>query len=260
MNFLLIFYFCSVTQAFLPKDCNLSKTDLFEKLPNGDYRLNKLFKLRAGSTNPTSGEKLHNKAKIRKANALIAHKKQGDYSDVWLSCANSRFDMTLIKCYNNGRFEINGRRGRKIKLPTCEKIGCNPTDLGVWNSRTYGIEDGCKKGYFQAGEEIRENDRNRCFRVCRDNVKSKRKIKCVCDYTSGSCSYMSNGGKGIGFVPWTALNEKGDSLIPTEECSSPESASTTVSTTGINASLGSTTAKTTKEASTIATTTTIPTK
>ncbi|CAG5091597.1 Oidioi.mRNA.OKI2018_I69.PAR.g13156.t1.cds [Oikopleura dioica] len=76
-------------------------------------------------------------------------------------------------------------------LPDCVERGCDPSDLGIWNTKTYTEADGCKRGYTENGLEVENNG---CFRECNqpDGTKltSNKKIKCVCN--GNSCNYVFN--------------------------------------------------------------------
>ena len=93
----------------------------------------------------------------------------------------------LIKCYTDGTFEINGNTGDDIILPSCDPIGCDPADLGAFNSKLYDKSDGCRFGHTEVNGVMLENNKNLCFQKCGENFefKSKKKIKCNCDFSSG---------------------------------------------------------------------------
>ena len=101
--------------------------------------------------------------------AKFKHKSDGAFSDGWVACNQNKMKMALLKCYSDGTVEIDGRTGNEIILPTCDPIGCDPEDLGPFNSKEYGKSDGCKKGSFELNGKRFENDKNNCFRLCGEN-------------------------------------------------------------------------------------------
>merc|ERR1712050_487268 len=122
-----------------------------------------------------------NKAKFVQATGYLHHKKNKEFSDIWVTCRSNKNSSLKVKCFNDGTFEINGQKD--IFPLSCEKIGCNTSELGLYNSKLYQKSDGCKKGYFEdvKGNKL-ETDGNMCYRKCAENgLRSKRKIKCVCD-------------------------------------------------------------------------------
>ena len=157
----------------------------------------------------------------------------------------------LIKCYNNGTFEINGKSGDDITLPSCDPIGCLPADLEQFNTDLDGIQEiqGCTKGYTTFNGVTLENHNNNCKRQCRKNpnILSAKKIKCVCDFDTRVCEYVikltkkeknklekssgkkRNKNKGIikgistkpSWVHWKSTNAKGKRFISTVQCPPP---------------------------------------
>jgi len=109
--------------AKTPKNCNLSGTGIFDPVGYGldrfvyniDYRIK------------TSG-KLYNKGKIKQAAAEIIHQHSDSsdykYTDAWVACTDIDIETQyLIKCYNDGSFDLNGKKGNAITLPNCyEKV------------------------------------------------------------------------------------------------------------------------------------------
>ena len=131
----------------------------------------------------------------------------------------------LLKCFQDGTFEINGKRGDEISLPDCAQIGCDPSELDEFNSKEYEKSDGCHIGYVEVNGKKLEKNRNMCFRRCGENFefKSKKKIKCVCDYSTRHCEYQVIPGKAVGWVYWKTLRPNGTPYIPTDQCPPTES-------------------------------------
>jgi len=150
---------------------------------------NSTFLLRGRVTAAT----LANKGKIRKQAQILLHETDsGDFSDWFVTCdetAHSRL-MTFgahnkkiagtIKCFSDGSLVED--------LPDCTERGCDPADLGIWNTKTYDSSDGCKRGYHASGLE---KDGNTCYRTCiqpnGDLMLSNKKLRCYCD--DEGCSY-----------------------------------------------------------------------
>ena len=157
----------------------------------------------------------------------------------------------LIKCYNNGTFEINGKTGDEITLPLCDPIGCRPAELGPFNTNFNNIQKphGCTKGYITVDGVTLEKHNNNCKRQCRENpnILSAKKIKCFCDFNTRACEYViklktkeikelekssgkkRNKNKGIikgistkpSWVHWKSTNAKGKRFISTVQCPPP---------------------------------------
>ena len=53
----------------------MSGTGIFKSLPNGKFTYADEYKLKLGTKNPATGEKLQNKGKLAKTKALLTHKK-----------------------------------------------------------------------------------------------------------------------------------------------------------------------------------------
>ena len=77
-----------------------------------------------------------------------------------------------IKCFPNGTFTIDGKSGDDIQLPDCTEIGCDSSDLGIFD-REYTSQDGCVKGYTDAGLE---KNKNQCFRTCGENNSALKNV------------------------------------------------------------------------------------
>ena len=119
-----------------------------------------------------------------------------------------------IQCFSDGTFTIDGKSGDDIELPDCTEIGCDPTDLGIFD-REYTRQDGCTKGYTDAGLE---KDKNQCFRTCGENNSAlknvtRRKVRCMCNFSEKSCEYKIKVPK-AGWVDWDGVNENGELHMP----------------------------------------------
>ena len=132
----------------------------------------------------------------------------------------------MIKCFTDGRLEIDGKTGSEITLPSCDPIGCDPAELEQFNTKEYDLSDGCKKGYVVVNGVKLENHNNACRRKCGKNLetRSSMKIKCVCDEATQSCEYKINGGwrgwihwKSWKFDAW-APNLPTDPYVPIDKC------------------------------------------
>ena len=203
-------------------DCDLSGTALFTQNANGKYSFGPDYKIKLGLKNKASGEKLQNKGTLDKKNATFKHKKDGPFSDGWIVCENNAYSMFHLRCFKDGTFDINQVAGNDAPLPSCDPIGCDPADLGPFNSRLYTKQDGCKVGYHEnsVGKKL-EITGNKCFRFCaNETVKSKTIIHCLCDVNSGSATFGTCGYKikKGGFIPWTSLKANGEPYIETESC------------------------------------------
>ena len=134
-----------------------------------------------------------------------------------MTCKKNKKSSYYLKCNADGTFEINGKTGDEISLPDCNPIGCDPDELGPFNSKTYGTRDGCKKGYRVVNGKTLENHGNSCFRKCGD-VQSRRKIKCACEYKNQTCEYQVFGSKDFGWINWQSTNPSGVPYIPLSDC------------------------------------------
>lgn len=116
-----------------------------------------------------------------------------------------------MKCFTDGRLEINGKTGSEITLPLCGPIGCDPTELSQFNTKEYDLSDGCKKGYIVVDGVKLEQHNNSCIRKRGHNLEtlSRKKIKCVCDHATRSCGYKVNVGE-IGWINWKSIQESYD--------------------------------------------------
>ena len=126
----------------------------------------------------------------------------------------------LIKCNNDGTFEVNGKSGSDITLPSCDPIGCDPADLDQFNIKLYRKSDGCRKGHVEVNGVMLENSKNVCYRKCGENaeVRSTKKIKCLCNFAERSCDYLVFGSKELGWVNWKTKKVNGKAFIPTDQC------------------------------------------
>ena len=100
------------------------------------------------------GQTLTNKGKIRRQAQILLHE-SGAFSDWFVRCSADKKQFGTIKCYSDGTLVED--------VPECVEKGCNPSDLGIWNTKTYTRSDGCKRGYTASGLEA---ENNVCFREC----------------------------------------------------------------------------------------------
>ena len=101
----------------------MSSTGIFKELPNGKFNWSADYKIKLATTNWATRERLQNKGKPSKVKAKFQHVKDGDYSDAWVSCKTNKLSSYLLKCFNDGTVEINGKTGSEMTLPSCEPIG-----------------------------------------------------------------------------------------------------------------------------------------
>ena len=102
-------------------------------------------------------------------------------------------------------------------FPICDELGCDTEDLGPYNSRLYNQDDGCKKGYTSTDLE---NHGNICRRTCGEDISSKRRVRCTCDFERRSCQYtVKSKNEGvIEWVDWKTLNQNQEPLVSSQEC------------------------------------------
>ena len=125
-----------------------------------------------------------------------------------------------IKCHNNGLFELGGKTCGTV-LPNCDPIGCDPAELEQFEKPNgYQKSDGCRAGHVEVNGVILEKPRNICYRTCGDNgsFRSKKKIKCVCDYETRFCQYQIRATNALGWVDWKTTKKSGAPYIPTDGC------------------------------------------
>ena len=110
---------------------------------------------------------------IFKGGFYLFKRKAGEgFSDGWVACTKNKMSAHYIQCFADGTFTIDGKSGDEIELPDCTEIGCNPSDLGIFN-REYTRKDGCMKGYTDTGLE---KDKNQCFRTCGENNSALKNV------------------------------------------------------------------------------------
>ena len=106
-----------ITIFFVVSDCDLSKTGIFKLLENGLFDYKDGYKIKFSAKNKATGEKLQNKGKLLKSVSKMTHKKEGTFSDGWVTCNKNKIKKSaLIRCYADGTVEIDGKTGRKSFL------------------------------------------------------------------------------------------------------------------------------------------------
>ena len=228
--------------------CDIKNVGFLSQKENGrwNYSPKSEFKFKFNHRNPATREILQNKGRLKRSKGLFVHHDSAsgnvlNYSDGWLVCNQNRFAAVHVKCYNNGTLSISD-------FPICEKIGCDTENLAPYDSRLYNKEDGCKKGYTSDGLEAHGNI---CRRTCGENISSRRRIRCTCDFQSRSCEYtVKNKIDGaIKWINWQTFNQNQEPLVSSSECFPASSSSTTTTTTATS----TTTAKSTTTSTTTST-------
>ena len=198
----------------LHQDACGGETGLFtEEASTGKFELNNDFSIKITKTNKVTGEKLNNRGKILQSKALMKHRNNKDVSDAWLICKNNKAVTARITCDRVGILALDGKHCN-FELPSCAPSGCDPAELEVWNTKLYDKDDGCKHGYFHSNGKTLEKNGNFCFRKCREDVRSSRKIKCVCKGTK--CSYQVRVKRE--WHDWTGQFDNGKPFVKTNKC------------------------------------------
>ena len=208
--------------------------------PKGRWKYNGTFKFKFQKRNPSTGEKLQNKGRLKRSKGLFIHREAAsdkDYSDGWFTCIKNKYASFHAKCYDDGKLEINGKMGSEITLPDCSEInlGCDSSTLGIYNTNSTFIEK-CKKGYINAStglpitledcsKAILETGVNPCLErhknICRRTTNSQikncytEKIRCQCDFTTRNCEYQKYSSED---KTWKKRNKEYVRVTATDEC------------------------------------------